>query len=139
MATAKSSMAQIKMNGAMMPAVDALALLGALPDSTRLTTSEAAIFLQISVTKLERMLRDQIGPPYVADGARNSISYMKGDLKAWLVSIQTGIPIAKGVKPTAQSTAAAMALAAPQQYFLPEVPDAITIKGASAVKALGKK
>lgn len=139
MATAKSAMAQIKMNGTMMPAVDALAHLSAMPDSASLNTSEAAVLLRTSVSKLESMRRDQIGPPYVAVPSKNSILYLKGDLKAWLVANQTGIPMAKGVQPAAKPAAAPVVTATPPKYFLPEVPDAMTIKSASSVKASGKK
>ena len=139
MATAKSSTTQTKINGTTMSVVDALAHVNAMPDSALLSTSEAAVFLRASVSKLERMRRDQIGPPYVAGGQKNSVAYMKDDLKAWLVSIQTEIPMAKGIQPSAKPTAAAVAQATLPKYFLPDVPDAMTIKSASGNKASGKK
>jgi hypothetical protein len=132
MATTKSATAQIKVNGAMVPVVAALTQLNALPDSAMLTTSETAVFLRLSVASLERMRRDQIGPPYVAGAgggaSKNSVAYMKGDLKAWLVANQTGIPIAKGVQPTAKPPAGPVALAARKAALAPAAPAAKSAK-----------
>ncbi len=64
MATTKNATAQIKMNGTMVPIVNALQQLDGMADSTLLTSSEAAVFLRMSEVTLERMRRDQIGPPY---------------------------------------------------------------------------
>lgn len=86
---AKSLMAQVNCNGQKMAAVDALQLLYALPPQIPLTTSEAAIFLRLSVTTMERMRKNGGGPQYVqggspgAKGTNQSCSYIKQDLLKW--------------------------------------------------------
>lgn len=57
-----------------------------LPDSAALTTDEAAIFLRVSVTTLERLRRDGNGPVYIQGGAAGArginqrVTYLKSDL-----------------------------------------------------------
>lgn len=73
--------------------LEALELLARLPDDVPLTVSEAAIFLRVSKSALDKMRRPDAanpGPVYSQGGARGSsgsnqkVLYLKGDLKAWL-------------------------------------------------------
>ncbi|MDN4040241.1 hypothetical protein [Massilia sp. YIM B02443] len=58
----------------MMKVVEVLDAINALHPSTLLTTSEAAIFLRTSVTKMERLRKDGDGAAYIqGDGV-----YAKG-------------------------------------------------------------
>ena len=87
---AKDLFADVKYNGRWIKVVDALQAIQALAPSTMLTTSEAAIFLRISVTKLERWRKSGEGPTYSQSGGANAIGtnqmclYEKADLLAWL-------------------------------------------------------
>jgi glucose/arabinose dehydrogenase len=57
-----------------------------LPDGAALTTDEAAIFLRVSKTTLERMRREGGGPVYIqgglkgAKGVNHKVTYIKCDL-----------------------------------------------------------
>ena len=97
MATKKSSLlAQVKINGISMPVTDALMQLNALPNSTSLAASEAAIFLRISEASLERMRKSGIGPAWLAvPGAKgaSSATYLKQDLIAWMAANKAGGPV----------------------------------------------
>lgn len=73
--------------------LEALELLARLPDDVPLTVSEAAIFLRVSKSALDKMRRPGAanpGPAYSQGGAKGSagsnqkVLYLKGDLKAWL-------------------------------------------------------
>ena len=75
--------------------LEALELLARLPDDVPLTVSEAAIFLRVSKSALDKMRRPDAanpGPVYSQGGAKGSsgsnqkVVYFKGDLKAWLVA-----------------------------------------------------
>jgi hypothetical protein len=61
-----------------------------LPDSVPLTSSEAALFLRISVSTLERMRRNGSGPAYSqsgevgAKGSNQKCVYLKADLQEYL-------------------------------------------------------
>lgn len=63
-----------------------------LPDSVPLTSSEAALFLRISVSTLERMRRNGSGPVYSqsgevgAKGSNQKCVYLKADLQEYLKS-----------------------------------------------------
>jgi hypothetical protein len=87
---AKSLLAEVEYNGEKMKVVDILNTLHALHPDASLTTSEAAIFLRTSVTKMERLRKDGGGPTYSqggglsAKGTNQSCLYAKGDLIAWL-------------------------------------------------------
>lgn len=69
--------------------LEILERLGRLPVGVALTTDEAAVFLRLSRTTLERMRRLGTGPQYVqgggvgARGTNQKCSYLKGDLIAW--------------------------------------------------------
>jgi hypothetical protein len=69
--------------------LEVLERLGRLPDDVALTTDEAALFLRLSRTSLERMRRLGTGPDYVQGGAMGArgtnqkCSYRKGDLIDW--------------------------------------------------------
>ena len=65
---AKDLFADVRYNGRMMKLVDVLNALEALVPSIMLTTSEAAIFLRTSVTKMERWRKSGDGPPYSQSG-----------------------------------------------------------------------
>lgn len=51
-----------------------------------LTTPEAAAFLRVSASTLERYRVVGGGPPFlkVGNGKRNRVLYRQGDLRAWL-------------------------------------------------------
>lgn len=72
-------------------ALEALDRLHRLPDSAPLTTREAALFLRSSVSALEAMRRQGVGPVYIQAGLNGSTGsnqkclYQKGDLLAWLM------------------------------------------------------
>lgn len=75
---------------------DTLYLLNRLPEDTALTSSEAAVFLRMSLRSLERMRSPQSptkGPRYQqpsglgSKGANQRITYLIKDLKAWQASI----------------------------------------------------
>jgi hypothetical protein len=86
----KDLLAEVRYNGKMMKVVDVLDAINALHPSTLLTTSEAAIFLRTSVTKMERLRKDGDGPAYIqggglnARGSNQSCLYEKADLAAWV-------------------------------------------------------
>jgi hypothetical protein len=69
--------------------LDVLDRLARLPDSTFLTTSEAAIFLRSSVSALETLRSKGVGPEYSQQGAKGVAGfnqkclYEKADLLAW--------------------------------------------------------
>ncbi|MBA2672986.1 hypothetical protein [Ramlibacter sp.] len=84
---------EIKFRGERMRRVDVLTLITMLPDDALLTTSEAAVFLRRSVSKMERMRVDGNGPPYVQDApapgskATNlAVLYEKAAMKSWVKS-----------------------------------------------------
>ncbi len=60
-----------------------------LPDSVALTTDEAAIFLRLSPSTMERMRKDGSGPNYIQGGAKGAkgvnqkVTYLKLDLIKW--------------------------------------------------------
>ena len=87
---AQSLLSEVEYNGEKIKVVDILNTLHALHPDAFLTTSEAAIFLRTSVTKMERLRKDGGGPTYsqggglAAKGTNQSCLYAKGDLIAWL-------------------------------------------------------
>ncbi len=87
---AKSVMGQVYYNGEKMSVVDVLNCLNALNDGATLTTTEAAIFLRVSVTTMERWRKqDGVGPEYIQPGAAGAMGtnqscyYLKSSLLAW--------------------------------------------------------
>ncbi len=86
----KDLLAEVRYNGKMMKVVDVLDAIHSLHPATLLTTSEAAIFLRTSVTKMERLRKDGDGPAYIqggglnAKGSNQTCLYEKGDLLAWV-------------------------------------------------------
>lgn len=87
---AKSLMGQVNYNGDKMSIVDVLNCLNALNDEVMLTTTEAAIFLRVSVTTMERWRKqDGVGPEYIQPGAAGAMGtnqscyYLKSALIAW--------------------------------------------------------
>ena len=81
----KDLLAEVRYSGQQMKVVEVLSAINALPPATLLTTSEAAIFLRTSVTKMERLRKDGEGPVYVqgggkgARGSNQTCLYEKGD------------------------------------------------------------
>ena len=74
--------------------LEALDLISRLPDDTPLTVSEAAIFIRVSKSSLDKMRRPDAvnpGPVYSqggaegASGTNQKVVYFKSDLKAWLL------------------------------------------------------
>jgi hypothetical protein len=90
MSGAKDLLAEVRYNGKMMKVVDVLDAINALSPATLLTTSEAAVFLRTSVTKMERLRKDGDGPPYIqggglkAKGSNQTCLYEKADLLTWV-------------------------------------------------------
>jgi hypothetical protein len=87
---AKSVMGKVNYDGQKMSIVEVLNCLNALNDEVMLTTTEAAIFLRVSVTTMERWRRqDGVGPEYIqpgvagAKGTNQSCYYLKSALIAW--------------------------------------------------------
>lgn len=78
-----------KFRGVLMDIEDVLIRLHVLPDSVTLTSSEAALFLAISITQLDRMRKSGQGPAYMqggsygAKGTNQACTYHKKDLIAW--------------------------------------------------------
>jgi hypothetical protein len=72
--------------------LEALAVLHSLPDSTPLTTQEAALFLRSSVSALEVLRRCGTGLVYMQHSAKGLTGpnqkclYQKRDLLAWIES-----------------------------------------------------
>lgn len=75
--------------GVLMDIEDVLSRLHVLPDSVTLTSSEAALFLAISITTLDRLRVAGTGPAYMqggsygAKGTNQACTYHKKDLIAW--------------------------------------------------------
>lgn len=75
--------------GVLMEIDDALIRLHYLPDSVTLTSSEAALFLNISITTLDRLRKSGDGPDYMqggsygAKGTNQACTYHKHDLITW--------------------------------------------------------
>jgi len=69
--------------------LEVLEILHRLHADVALTTDEAAVFLRLSPTTLERMRRDGTGPPYMQGGGKGSrglnqkCTYSKADLLNW--------------------------------------------------------
>lgn len=86
----KDLLAEVRYNGKLMKVVDVVNAIDSLNSGVFLTTSEAAIFLRTSVTKLERLRKEGGGPPYSqgggtgAKGTNQSCLYEKEDLLAWV-------------------------------------------------------
>jgi hypothetical protein len=105
---AQNLLADARYNGMVMKVTEVLAAISALDPSVMLTTSEAAIFLRTSVTKLERLRKEGGGPIYSqgggvkAAGTNQMCLYKKAHLIAWLegnqVSDSTQAAIRKGQK-----------------------------------------
>lgn len=82
---------EIKFRGAMLRKVDVLQVLHALPDSAFLSTSEAAIFLDMSISQMERMRVSGNGPRYLQTppmegrtGTNMAVRYRKLDMLQWV-------------------------------------------------------
>lgn len=86
----------VKLGGKRMKAVEALEVLHKLPDSILLTTPEAAIFLQVSDTTVERWRKEGSGPRYfqgggaAARGVNQHVRYQKADLIQWIEANKVG-------------------------------------------------
>ena len=81
---------EIRFRGQKMRRVDVLTLITMLPNDALLTTSEAAVFLRRSVSKMERMRVNDNGPAYLQDppppgskATNLAVLYEKAALKAW--------------------------------------------------------
>ena len=84
---AKDLFADVRYNGKVMRLTEVLEAIHALNPNIMLTTSEAAIFLRTSVTKMERLRKSGDGPTYSqasGAGTNQSCLYEKADLLAWL-------------------------------------------------------
>jgi hypothetical protein len=85
----KSLMDPVRFDGKIISTLDALTRLHALPHTVAITTSEAAIFLRVSVTTLERLRKAGGGPVYIqggslgAKGTNQSCTYLVSELLAW--------------------------------------------------------
>lgn len=70
--------------------LDVLDRIARLPDDVALTTDEAAIYLRVSKSSLERMRADGSGPKYFQGGGKSSrglnlkVTYTMGSLRAWI-------------------------------------------------------
>jgi len=90
--------------GVLMDMEDALIRLGTLPDSTTLTSSEAALFLRKSITQLDRMRKSGEGPEYMqggsygAKGTNQACTYLVKDLKAWQLGTKVTNPLAASIR-----------------------------------------
>jgi hypothetical protein len=73
----------------MLDVYDVLERIARLPDDIALTTDEAALYLRLSRTTLERMRVDGSGPVYIQGGGKSArgtnqkITYKLGELRAW--------------------------------------------------------
>lgn len=81
---------EIRFRGETLRRADVLRLISELPDDSNLTTSEAAVFLRRSVSKMERMRVDGNGPDYIQDerapgskATNLTVLYEKAAIKAW--------------------------------------------------------
>lgn len=87
--SSKSLFAEVIYNGEKMKAVDVINAIKSLDPTIPLTTSEAAIFLRMSVTTLERLRKSGSGPTYSQPGAvgvtgsNQTCYYQRADLEAW--------------------------------------------------------
>lgn len=90
--------------GVLMDMEDALIRLNALPDSTTLTSSEAALFLRQSITQFDRLRKSGQGPAYMqggsygAKGTNQACTYHVKDLKAWQSGIKVASPMEAAVR-----------------------------------------
>lgn len=87
---AKDLFSDVRYGGKIMKVAEVQEALHALPPGALLTTSEVAIFLRTSVTKMERLRKDGEGPTYIqgggakAKGTNQTCLYQKADIEAWL-------------------------------------------------------
>jgi len=85
---------KVKLWGQLMDMEDALIRLNTLPEGTTLTSSEAALFLRLSITTLDRKRTDGTGPRYMqggsygAKGTNQACTYHLSDLKEWQAGIK---------------------------------------------------
>lgn len=90
--------------GRLMEIDDALIRLHYLPNEVTLTSSEAALFLRLSITTLERMRGTANGPRYIqggsygAKGTNQSCTYHKHDLIDWQNGNKVSDSMAAAVK-----------------------------------------
>jgi len=81
-----------------------LDLLHRLPDTAALTSSEAAVFLRISLPTLERLRKSTSGPVYMQGGKRGgkgvnqSCTYLKSDLIIYQQSLRVTCSMLAAVK-----------------------------------------
>lgn len=121
--SSKSVMEPVRFGGQIISSLDALTLLHALPQTVALTTSEAAIFLRISVTTLERLRKAGGGPQYIqggslgAKGTNQSCTYLVADLFAWQKANTVQSSMAAAVK-KGQTFATIFDIAEPEAYYL---------------------
>ena len=90
--------------GVLMDIEDVLIRLNALPDSTTLTSSEAALFLRQSITQFDRLRKSGQGPAYMqggsygAKGTNQACTYHVKDLKAWQSGIKVASPLEAAIR-----------------------------------------
>lgn len=109
--------------GKLMDIDDALIRLGALPDSATLTGSEAAIFLRISNTQIDRLRVSGQGPAYMqggsygAKGTNQACTYHKRDLVVWQQSNKVTSAMQAAIK-KGQTFATLFELAQPEAFYV---------------------
>ena len=119
----KSVMAPVKFGGKIISSLDALTMLHALPPTVALTTSEAAIFLRVSVSTLERQRKAGGGPVYIqggslgAKGTNQSCTYLVSDLIGWQKANAVTSSMAAAVK-KGQMFTSVFDLAQLEAYYL---------------------
>ena len=105
--------------------LEALELIARLPDDIPLTVSEAAIFLRVSKSSLDKMRAPNAsnpGPVYSqggkkgADGSNQKVTYLKSDLKAWLLGNRTSNTL-EAAKRRGQMFATAEEMLEPEAFW----------------------
>lgn len=119
----KSLFAEVLYNGEKMKVVDVLNAIHALKPTIPLTTSEAAIFLRISVTTLERLRKNGGGPAYSQPGAvgvegtNQTCYYLREDLEKWFMGNRVESSLEAAVR-KGQAFATIFDVAEPAAFYI---------------------
>lgn len=119
----KSLFAEVHYNGQKMKAVDVLNAINALDPRIPLTTSEAAIFLRISVTTLERLRKTGGGPAYSQPGSvgvkgtNQTCYYLREDLEKWFMGNRVESSLEAAVR-KGQAFATIFDVAEPAAFYI---------------------